>query len=189
LQFFPFTSIQLKPTRRSFVWLLAMARLRAVLSRLSNVPVYLLMRVVVCGKFKSAREGQGQEESRNPTPIAGYRKEVDNFVLTLESCKRVDENVRCQVNILNKGKKRVVGLTAPSSSLVDLAGKSHPGYRADLGKGSGAYTNATIESKNDFAISITFENIPGQVVKAQLLNLAFDGEMKPIQFRNIPISN
>ncbi len=26
----------------------------------------------ICGKFKSAREGQAQDEATNPTPIAGY---------------------------------------------------------------------------------------------------------------------
>jgi hypothetical protein len=141
----------------------------------------------VCGKFKSAKEGQ--EEERKPASLSGYRKEVDNFVLTLESCKRVDEDVRCQMKILNKGKTRLVGLRSDNSSIVDVTGRSYPGSQTDFGTGSNFYQGTNIESKNDLIISITFNKIPGQIVKAQLFNLAFGGEMKPIQFRNVPISN
>jgi hypothetical protein len=141
----------------------------------------------VCGKFKSAK-GDGQEEARTPAPIAGYRKEVDNFVLTLESCKRVDEIVRCQIKIFNKGTKKDIGIDTSGSSLLDLAGRSHPGSVTDFGSGYGS-TTAEINSKTDIIVSITFNNIPGQIVKAQLLNLAFYKGIKPIQFRNVPVSN
>jgi hypothetical protein len=144
----------------------------------------------VCGKFKSAKEGQeqGQEEARNTTPTSGYRKEVDNFTLVLESCRRVDENVKCQLKILNKGRKRDVGINTSGSSMVDVAGRSHTGSETDFGTGRGS-TTAEIDSNSDVIVSITFVNIPGQVVKAQLLNLAFYKGLKPIQFRNVPISN
>jgi hypothetical protein len=143
---------------------------------------------VVCGKFKSARE-EGQEESRNPAPIASYRKEVDNFVLTLESCKRVDEDVRCQMKIFNKGKKRSMSLSPYGSSIVDAAGRSHAGSKTDFGQGSTGSSTAIMDTKTDIIISVTFDKVPAQVVKAQLFNLSFGGEMKPIQLRNVPISN
>jgi hypothetical protein len=143
----------------------------------------------ICGKFKSAKEGQEQgQEARTPAPIAGYRKEVDNFVLTLENCKRVDESVKCQLKILNKGTKKDVGINAGGSSMVDLAGRSHPGSLTDFGAGPGS-TTAEIDSKTDVIVSITFNNISEQIFKAQLLNLAFYKGIKPIQFRNISISN
>jgi hypothetical protein len=143
----------------------------------------------VCGKFKSAREEQGQEETRNPAPSSSYRKEVDNFVVNIENCKRVDENVRCQIKIFNKGKTRYVSLTSDSSSIVDSAGRSHRGSETDFGNGVGSSSGAQIDSKTDLIISVTFQKIPEQVVKAQLLNLAFSGSTKPVQFRNIPILN
>jgi hypothetical protein len=144
----------------------------------------------VCGKFKSAKEeqAQGQEEERKPASLSGYQKEVNNFVLTLESCKRVDEDVRCQMKILNKGKTRLVDLSAYGSSIVDSTGRSHAGSQTDFGRGPGS-SNANVDSKTDVVISITFNKVPGQIVKAQLFNLAFGGDMKPIQFRNVPISN
>ncbi len=144
----------------------------------------------ICGKFKSIREesAQGQEETRNPAPITGYQKEVNNFMLTLESCKRVDEDVRCQMKIFNKGKTREVSLSSGNSSIVDSTGRAYTGYQTDFGRGAGSWY-ATVDSKTDIIVSLTFNKIPAQVVKAQLFNLPFGGEMKPIQFRNVPISN
>jgi hypothetical protein len=38
----------------------------------------------ICGKFKSVKKEQEQvqEETKSPTPIAGFRKEVDNLMQT-----------------------------------------------------------------------------------------------------------
>jgi hypothetical protein len=152
---------------------------------------------VVCGKFNpvASEQAQKQEDAGTPKPIAAYRKEVDNFVLTLESCKRVAENVRCQLNILNKGKDRKVGLrvkdhTNKGSSLVDSTGKSHIATNADFGSGSEIYSaESTIVTNNEIVIGIAFSEIPDSAVKIQLLNLAFTSGIKPIQFRNIPITN
>jgi hypothetical protein len=145
----------------------------------------------VCGKYKSVRGEQAQQEARTPAPIAGFRKEVDKFVVTLESCKRVDESVRCQLSILNKGKERKVSLYSYGSSLVDPIGKSHSasGDYVDFGSGSSSSPTATIAPNSDLVISIVFPKIPDSAVKVQLLNLAFSGDLKPIQFRNVPISN
>ncbi len=141
----------------------------------------------ICGKFKSARE-ERQEEAKTPVPNSGYRKEVDNFVYTLEGCQRVDTSVRCQIKMVNKGKERPVGMYAFQSALVDSNGKSHPGSEADLGGGLSNSASATMSSGNDVSIAITFKNVPEQIGKAQLLNVAFSG-IKPVQFRNVSISN
>jgi hypothetical protein len=145
---------------------------------------------VVCGKFNPAasEQAQKQEGSGTPKPIAAYRKEVDNFVLTLESCKRVDENVRCQLNILNKGKERIVTLNA-DSALVDSTGKYHRGYSTDFAGGSGYSAESTIATNNEVVIGIVFSKIPDSAVKIQLLNLAFTSGLKPLQFRNVAITN
>ena len=43
----------------------------------------------VCGKFKSAKEGQEQgQETRQPIQGTVARKEVDNIVFALKSCKK-----------------------------------------------------------------------------------------------------
>jgi hypothetical protein len=148
---------------------------------------------VVCGKFKSVAAEQVQRQEEAPKPITGYRKEVDNFVLTLESCKRVAENVRCQLNILNKGKDRKVGLMAygarvgEGSSLVDSTGKSYTATGADFGSGSNMSPESIMTTNNEVVLSISFSEIPDSAVKIQLLNLAFTSGIKPIQLRNVPI--
>jgi hypothetical protein len=142
----------------------------------------------ICGKFKSVKEEQPQEISSKPAQVSGYRKEVDNFVYTLEGCQRVDTSVRCQIRMVNKGKERRVQMYAFQSALVDSKGKSYPGSKADLGGGLGSSASATMSSGNDVSIAITFEDVQEQIGKAQVLNVAFSG-VKPVQFRNVPISN
>jgi hypothetical protein len=143
----------------------------------------------VCGKFKSARE-EGQQEARNSTLISAQRKEIDNFIYTLEGCQRVETSVRCQIKMANQGKERNVRLYGSGSVLVDSAGKSHTGSQADLGGGPSSTNtpSAVIASNTDISIAITFANIPEQVVKAKLLNLNFFNG-KPVQFRDISFSN
>ncbi len=142
----------------------------------------------VCGKYQSVRGEQAEGETKSPTPLAGYRKEVDNFVYTLEGCQRVATNVRCQIKMVNKGKERLVSMNAINSALVDPNGKSYPGTQADLGGGLGDGANETMPPGSDVSIAITFSNVQEQISKAQLLNVAFLNT-KSVQFRNIPISN
>ncbi|WP_373544773.1 hypothetical protein [Chamaesiphon sp.] len=144
----------------------------------------------ICGKFKSIREEQAQEEARTPAPNSGYRKEVNNFLLTLESCRHIDRAVLCQMKIFNKGKRRNISIASRSSILVDSSGNSYPSYGTDFGGGPGS-SKAEIDSNTDIIVGISFGNndISKQVVKAQILNLVFEEPLKPIQFRNVPISN
>jgi hypothetical protein len=142
----------------------------------------------VCGKFKSAKK-EGQEEARNPTPIAGYQKEVNKFVLTIEGCRKVDGDVRCQMKIFNKGEKRFVDLTAYNSSLVDFKGKSYVGGYIDFGNGLNRVGRTELDSNTEIIISIIFEKVADRLAKAQLLNLDFQEPIKPVQFRNVIISN
>ena len=136
----------------------------------------------VCGKYKPVTESERQEASK-PVGSIVARREINNFVLTLESCKRVDENVRCQLNIFNKGKERKVSLYASNSSLVDPTGKSYRNAYADFGNGSASYPSATVTPNTDIVISIVFSKIPDSTVKIQLLNLAFQSGIKPAQFK------
>ncbi|WP_309742966.1 hypothetical protein [Chamaesiphon sp. OTE_20_metabat_361] len=141
----------------------------------------------VCGKYKSVRGEQAQQETRNLTPIASFRKEVDNFVYTLEGCQRVDTNVRCQIKIVNKGKERSINSLSERSSLVDFTGKSHIGSKVDLGGSPEFSVFSTIASGADAYLGITFNDVSGSIVKAQLLNVKIGN--RPIQFRNISIAN
>jgi hypothetical protein len=141
----------------------------------------------VCGKFKSAREGQAQQAKQ---PIQGTvaRKEVDNIVFELKGCRKSDSSVKCELNIANKGTERTLDFGVSSSTLVDFSGKSYSGKVGDLGAQSLVNPMASIASGVEYSASITFENMPEQLVKAQLLNLNFHLS-RPIQFRSVYISN
>ena len=141
----------------------------------------------VCGKFKSAKEGQEQsQETRQPIKGIVARKEVGNVVYTLKGCRKFDTNVKCELGIMNKGTER--SLQFYNASFVDFNGKSHQSSTVDIGgKSNYNIVTAQITPGIDYSASVTFENVPDQVVKSQLLNLLFDG--KAIQFRNVAFSN
>jgi hypothetical protein len=139
----------------------------------------------ICGKFKSAKEeqerGQEQSEVRTPAPSSGYRKEVDNFEITLESCKRVNTDINCQLAIKNKSRERPLSFYGRSSTLVEFTSQSY--------RGTNSLHRSTIASGDIWYTSVTFENIPDKVVKAQLLSLSFAEFKQPVQFRNVAFSN
>jgi hypothetical protein len=94
--------------------------------------------------------------------------------------------------MVNKGKERRVYSNASNSSLVDSTGKSYPGSKVDLGESPREKALSTIAPGIDVSVGITFENVSGSIVKAQLLNLSIGDHQKgssPVQFRNISISN
>jgi hypothetical protein len=137
-----------------------------------------------CGKFKSFKPSEQQAIA--PIQGAGYRKEVGNVVYTLKGCRKSDTNVKCELGIMNKGTERQLQFF--NASFVDFEGKSHKSSTVDIGGSSGSnIITATITPGIDYSASTTFENVPNQVVKSQLLNLRF-GE-KVVQFRNVAFSN
>jgi hypothetical protein len=151
----------------------------------------------ICGKFKSAREGENQgQEARQPIQGTVARKEVDNVVYVLKGCRKSDTNIKCELTLTNKGSERSIQLRAYQSTFVDSAGKSHKGSTGDLGGQPSQEPTATITPGIDYSASITFENVPDQAVKAQLLNLEFYHgvnsaylNVHPVQFKNVSFSN
>jgi hypothetical protein len=141
----------------------------------------------VCGKFKSAREGQEQEASSSAQATVA-RKEIDNSVFTLKGCRQSETTVKCDFVITNKVAEKRIYFYVGNSTLVDSVGKSHAGTVGDLGGISSRFPDASITPNVDYSASITFENMPVKLVKSQILNLNFGG-VKPVQFRNVPISN
>jgi hypothetical protein len=148
---------------------------------------------VVCGKFKSAREGQEQEprqeEARNSTPITGYRKELDGITYTLRSCKREESSVKCNFVVTTKkeGKQLYIVTGKGHSSMVDSNGTTYPSSNLEY-NGRREGTLLTHMSLGiDYVVDIIFENIPGQITKAVLLNVNTNG--KVIQLRNVLFLN
>ncbi len=70
------------------------------------------------------------------------------------------------------------------NSLIDSEGKSYPGSLVDIGGKSDNNVGATIEPEINYALVLTFNNIPGQVTTIPLLQLG-----NGIQYRSVPIAN
>ena len=123
-------------------------------------------------------------ETNKPFTGSGQRKEADKFVFLLKGCRRIDTNIKCELTISNKGAERSLYIQAVSSTFVDPNGKTHKGSTSDIG---GQDARVDITPGVDYAATITFENLPDQITRVQLLNLGFN--YKSVQFRNISFVN
>jgi hypothetical protein len=148
----------------------------------------------VCGKYKSVRGEQAQEprqeEARNPTSSAGYRKESGAVSYLLRSCKRSDSGVKCIFVITTKKENQLVNIVAGKgySSIVDSAGRTYPSSNFEYNGSNRNQFQVNSSPGVDYVVDLNFENIPGQITKAALVNInEFGG--KVVQFRNVPISN
>jgi hypothetical protein len=142
----------------------------------------------ICAKFKSAREGQAQDEATNPTPSAGYRKESDGVSYVLRNCRRSSSDIKCNFLITTKKENKNITIHAGQgfSSMVDSAGRTYPSYSFEY---NGAITSGVTLNMSpgiDYVVDANFQNIPEQITQASLLNISSG---KVIQFRNVPISN
>lgn len=142
----------------------------------------------ICGKFKSAIEGQ-EPEARQPTQGTVARSEVKNFVFTLKGCRKSGTNVKCELKITNNGGGNFIAFWADMSTFIDTAGKSHKGSTGDLGGASSSFTSTRMTSGVDYSASITFKNVPDRVVTAQLLSLKFFESNEFVEFRNVSFAN
>jgi hypothetical protein len=142
----------------------------------------------VCGKFKTAREGQAQEEARNPTPSAGYRKEVDGVSYVLRGCRRSGSDIKCSFVVSTKKENKLSRIFTGKgySSMVDSAGRTYPSSTLEYNAASSSSFSLGLSPGVDYVVDVNFENIPGQITQASLLNVF---SFNVLQFRNIPLSN
>jgi hypothetical protein len=146
----------------------------------------------VCGKFKSTRE-EGQEEARNPTPSASYRKDSDGVVYLLRSCKRSNSDIKCNLVITTKKERKYLTVSSGkgNSSIVDSAGKTYPSSNLEYNGRNKPSVIELLSPGVDYIVDVNFENIPVQITQASLVNIVpiNTAQDKVVQFRNIPISN
>ena len=143
---------------------------------------------VVCGKFKSVAAEQGQEAAK-PDPVEVSLTVVDNFAFSLKSCRRSNVIVKCDFSIRNKDASKTLQLSAGESSMVDLSGKTYKASRVDAkGESSKTIINMKMVSETDYQAVYTFDNVPKEVKKIQVLSLS-SGNISGVNFRDITISN
>jgi hypothetical protein len=124
--------------------------------------------------------------------------EVEGFIFKLKSCKRLNENVRCDVLITNTLKDRVLKIYAnyPSkrSKFLDLEGITYPAESVEIDAVKDtSYVSPQLIQNANIRLSVNFLEIPSQVNKVQVLNIEAEGfdspkSLKDIQFRNIVLS-
>jgi hypothetical protein len=142
----------------------------------------------VCGKLTSIRP------PANRPPVLDNQVQVDKITFSLKGCRRDDKVVKCTFEIVNRGKeeKQLMSRTA-DSYMIDSNGTSYRGYQLDIGGEVSNYDmmgSLKVSPNLDYFVSITIADIPQEVNKAKILEFKFKNRLsKPVQFRNVPISN
>jgi hypothetical protein len=143
----------------------------------------------VCGKFKSAKEGQEQEQQAKQ-PIQGNapRTVVNNVAFSSKGCSRSDTTVKCSFSMRNKGAETTFCLSASSATITDFSGRTYKASNIEAGGQNGSSScSLKVTPEVDYEAVLTFDNIQGGVRKAQLLSFPFKG--KTVGLRNIIFSN
>jgi hypothetical protein len=136
-----------------------------------------------------------KKSKQQPSQSTGSKKVVaNNLLVELQRCSRQDAtNIVCQFTITNQGERGRIDLYSLFSGLIDSNGTSHQALDSQLGS-SGSVLGASLDEAEPgvtYAASLTFQNVPQSVKKAQLLTVGakFNYRGSRIQFRNIPFSN
>jgi hypothetical protein len=141
---------------------------------------------VVCGKFKSVAAEQGQEAAQ-PVSGNGPREVVNNITFSLKGCNRSDTTIKCVFSIINKGSAKYITISGSEASITDFSGKMYKGSSAEIGGNNSGKNTMQVTPEIDYEASITFENTPVGVKKAQVLSFPF--QSKTVNLRNITISD
>jgi hypothetical protein len=119
------------------------------------------------------------------------RKEVDNFVVSLQGCRRSNTTIKCKVTIKNKAQERNLRIIAfvpyvTSSTIIDSSGKSYSASNVEVGGQIGGDLSPVISPGINYVADVNFEDIPQQITQVPLLNLYVN---RNIQFRNVSFLN
>ncbi|MBD6614557.1 toll/interleukin-1 receptor domain-containing protein [Komarekiella sp. 'clone 1'] len=142
-----------------------------------------------------------------PTPILNDKGdstpqkavEVEGFIFKLQSCKKSNQNVKCDVLITNTLKDRELRLYANyttnyRSKFLDMEGLTYIAESIEIDAVKVPYYTSTQFIQNaNVKLSVNFVEIPSQINQIQVLNIAANAltsskPLKGIQFRNIMLS-
>jgi hypothetical protein len=131
---------------------------------------------VVCGTPVSKPRANSKKPQSNV-------KEAQGIFYLFKGCNRSDSTVKCNFTLTSK-RTTVFSMTAYSNQIIDNEGKSYVGSLADIASSRANRLAVTIEPGINYALVITFENVPEQVTTAPLFKLD-----NGIQYRNVSMSN
>jgi hypothetical protein len=116
-------------------------------------------------------------------PSRSFEREAEGLTFLLKGCRKADSTVKCDFTVTSK-RATQFGMMAWYNAIVDAEGKSYPGSLVDIGGRSANNVGATIEPGINYALVLTFQNIPEQVATATILKLG-----NGIQYRNVSMSD
>lgn len=121
--------------------------------------------------------------SSKPKLYQSNEKEALGLFYSFKGCKRFDSVVKCNFTLTSK-RKGQFHMAAWGNKIIDTEGKSYPGSLVDIGGRSDNRVVATIEPGINYALVLTFKDVPEQVTTAPLLKLNTG-----IQYSNVSMSN
>jgi hypothetical protein len=118
-----------------------------------------------------------------PTSTPSNEREAGGLTFLLKGCRRSGSTVKCDFTVTSKSTINF-GMMAWYNAVIDSEGKSYPGSLVDIGGRSANNIGATIEPGINYALVLSFDNVPEQVNTAPLLKLG-----NGIDYRNVSISD
>ena len=91
-----------------------------------------------------------------------------------------------------KAKDLVVRSGKGTSSIVDSVGRTYVSSNVEYNGSIESNINITLSPEVDYVVDVNFENIPGQMTQASLLNMSTGKPYQThevVQFRNVPFAN
>ena len=132
----------------------------------------------VCGRLI-------KQQPKKSNSAAGQRKEVGQFTYLLKGCKRSDTTIKCSYSITNKEKAVGVGFPSQDVSITDAKGKSYLASSIEAGGSKNdIIVNVLISPGIDYAVEVTFENIPEQISQVPIFRPLYG-----VEFRNVTFTN
>lgn len=139
-----------------------------------------------------SQASQVSARKSKPAAISANQSRVGDFLVSLKNCRKSSTSVKCSVTYRNEVKDIVFNTGRPENyKIVDLSGKVYAASSLEMGSlnATNHYYGSqqvTMSSKIDYETVLTFNDVPEEVLKAQVLS--FTLENKVISFRNITIS-
>jgi len=152
------------------------------------------------GSASVADAGGGQESATSPSRggagVERLSRESEEIVFTLNECRLSGETVRCDIEIANKGRDRVVllGGETAETRIIDPSGHEYDVEGLRLGTSECRHCNvrSTLVQNVPMAAGISFVEVPSEVSQISLLELRYRVEggrgWTTVQFRGVPVS-
>jgi hypothetical protein len=153
------------------------------------------------GMGKAVAQQPSSSISSNPSPNtpssnSSFQVNVQDFVVKLQGCKRINETVKCEFFVTNNKEDRGLHLYNNLSRIIDFKGNEYRPSNFEFGGKNSRTEGGTIVQNLVQGVGLkaifTFEKVPLQVNKLALIQLeswTSSGGYLSFKLRDIPVSN